>query len=492
MINKLVHIKNYGTFENFNIKNSDWDGSFKKINAIYAPNGTGKTSFSLIFRSLNNDDQLLWKKRIEKSAAYPNIKFINDNGKEVRYDGKWNNHIKEVETFDSFYLEDNIYIISYSNKPKEYNIFEMAIKDTIQELKEKSNNIQNEIKELDNKINDLKHMKQTIWKQKEEKKYKEELLKLKNIKKEKQKEIIDIEKELIDKTNAERKRYIKKVNKYLILFGTDMQLTEIKVVSNRKSEVHKMIYGIKIGEHEVNLEDREAPEANSLKYYFSDGDKNALALSFFLAKFDILPNIKDYIVVVDDPFTSFDIDRKRTTINELVKLAKKVKQFFLLTHDLYFKRDFLNSCDEECLDLKISKINNTSCFKLQNTHEDLLTGLSKDILVIRNFIENPNDEQIYLREVIRCIRPVIEGIIRIKYSSYINDHQWLGDFIGKIRTCDEKSSLYRLKSILEELTDINDYSKTYHHSNANSMETHISSKELKVYCKKTIDVLEKI
>ena len=41
---KLIHIKNYGRFSYFCSKNSDWDGSFKKINVIYAPNGSGKTT----------------------------------------------------------------------------------------------------------------------------------------------------------------------------------------------------------------------------------------------------------------------------------------------------------------------------------------------------------------------------------------------------------------------------------------------------------------
>ena len=43
MLKKLIHIKNYGKFSNFNIASSDWDGTFKKNNVIYAPNGSGKT-----------------------------------------------------------------------------------------------------------------------------------------------------------------------------------------------------------------------------------------------------------------------------------------------------------------------------------------------------------------------------------------------------------------------------------------------------------------
>lgn len=78
MIEKLICICNYGKFTNFNIKDSDWDGTFRKTNVIYAPNGSGKTSLALLFNSLSGDNELLLKKKSFGSQNNPEIKFMSE------------------------------------------------------------------------------------------------------------------------------------------------------------------------------------------------------------------------------------------------------------------------------------------------------------------------------------------------------------------------------------------------------------------------------
>ena len=492
MIRKIISIKNFGTFTNFSIGKSDWDGTLKRINTIYGTNGKGKTSFALIIRSLDHNDSLIQKKKIEKSAPLPQISFIDGDGKNLFYNNGWNKHIDNIEVFDSFYLEDNIYTISYSNKADKLNMFEMPIKDKVIGLKNQYNENMIALKKVRYQISYLEHIKNSYGDQYKGKKNLDSITTLKKEKTKIEATLSKIETQLNLLSNEQRLIYVDKVNKYLELFGTDIKITEFKLVSNIHSETHKLIYGINIGTHKLGLQERLSSDSNSLKYFLSDGDKNSLALSFFLAKFDIIPNPENYIVVCDDPFTSFDTDRKRTTINLLIKLAKKVDQFFLLTHDLYFKNDFINGLDCDFSDIKITTKNNSSGIFLQYTKKEMTTGLIKDISTIRDFVSNPNDEQIYLREVIRCLRPSIEGLFRIKYFNYINEKQWLGDFIKLIIDCDIDSPIYRLKSILEEIEVVNDYSKIYHHSNPTYLETQISANELKVYCKKTLHIIENI
>ena len=226
----------------------------------------------------------------------------------------------------------------------------------------------------------------------------------------------------------------------------------------------------------------------------SDGDKNALALSFFLAKLDMIPDKSKYMVIVDDPFTSFDSHRKMTTITQLTKLASKVDQFFLLTHDLHFANDFANACiNNNILNLKLSNIHNGSIFMMHNIKLEMLTGFNKDIMTLRNYLNGEFlDDPLYLREVIRCIRPAIEGIFRIKYYNYITETQWLGDFISLIRSSTSSSPFYRLLPLIEELEEINDYSKIYHHSNPNHLEVGISPLELKNYVRRTLKLIEQL
>ena len=492
MIKKLISIKHFGTFKSFNIQNSDWDGIFKKVNVIYGGNGKGKTSFSIILQSLCNNDILMTKKTHKNSSNLPEVMFINDDNKTLNYKGKkWNRTLDHIEVFNSLYLEDNTYTISYKNVPSELNIFELNEADAILNDKEQLRKLQDRLLDINRQITNIRYLTKEYGK-----KYKGpvDLTKLPTLREEQKTlklKIKSLEDIINEKTNYRREIYFQKINNYLEYFGVPIKLTNMKLISHGSSSTQKIVYGLNICGNEISVEDRESADSNSLKYMLSEGDKNALSLSFFLAKFDIIPNIKDYIVVVDDPFTSFDFDRKRATITQLVRLAKKISQLFILTHDLHFKNDFLNSyLEKDVLSLKISRKNNSCGFYLQDTKKDMLTGFLKDITTIDDFIENPDDDQLIMRDVVRCIRPAIEGIIRLKYKNFVRENEWLGDFINKIRQATPSSSMYRLKEKLEELEEINDYSKSYHHSNPNYIENEISEKELLYFCKKTRAIIE--
>ena len=179
-------------------------------------------------------------------------------------------------------------------------------------------------------------------------------------------------------------------------------------------------------------------------------------------------------------------------VANLVVYHSKVEQFFLFTHDLHFANDFNNSYNDQVLNLKISHYNNSSILCEHDIKFEMLNGFNKDLMTLRRFYSDPKDNSLYLREVIRCIRPSIEGIFRLKYYNYVKDNEWLGDFIAKIRDSNESSPYYRLKEYIDEIEEINDYCKQYHHSNPNYLEVNISSIELKNYVRRTIKLIENI
>ena len=51
MIHKLLKIENVGTFVKVEFNTPNWNGEFKKYNAIYADNGCGKTTFTQLLKS---------------------------------------------------------------------------------------------------------------------------------------------------------------------------------------------------------------------------------------------------------------------------------------------------------------------------------------------------------------------------------------------------------------------------------------------------------
>ena len=108
-----------------------------------------------------------------------------------------------------------------------------------------------------------------------------------------------------------------KINDYLRFFSTNLQLTKL----NKKGS--KFVYYLKISNFDV----RSESDSVSLKHTLSEGEKNSLALSFFLARLALKPNLDNYLIVFDDPISSLDYNRRNVTINLLSSYARKANQF---------------------------------------------------------------------------------------------------------------------------------------------------------------------
>lgn len=231
----------------------------------------------------------------------------------------------------------------------------------------------------------------------------------------------------------------------------------------------------------------------SFKYTLSEGDKSALAFSFFLAKL-AFSKIEDKIIVFDDPISSFDYARKNSTINQLVKLSKQCKQLIVLTHDINFAKDLANRIGlGRAKNLKICRQGSFNVIISHDIEKETLSGVFKDIEVLNDFLAIGATTELEKREVIRCIRPILEGILRIKFFRDIKFNEWLGDVIRKINESNTSDRLYRLKPYIEEIIEINDYSKGFHHSDPTSIwGDRISDEELRIYVNRTLNLIDKI
>lgn len=414
------------------------------------------------------------------------IRLLGDDKKEFIYrNGKWNRNHKNVEIFNSFYLEDNVYTISIEDRKSELNIFEMSMPDEARKLRKELNEINRSLSIVRTRIKNRK------LKLKSEKKDVNKDAFMAKLQAERDEYVMSLEQKKAERIKLLSKSidlYISNINRYLSSFSNDLRIIDHKIVFPANSNAIRLVYGIKINNHEIHFIERESAASPSLKYYLSEGDKNALTLSFFLAKMDIVPKPEEYIVVIDDPFTSFDTHRKQTTITQLVRAANRVGQLFILTHDLHFANDFCNALYSDTpVKLQITRKGNSYIIQRYNFKNALLTGLSKDIKTLNDFLQKGDDMS--LKDVVRCIRPCIEGVFRLKYFSLVNEGQWLGDFIKMIRDADKESPLYRLKEYIPQIEELNDYSKIYHHSNPNYMDVMIDPMELSIQVKNTINLL---
>ena len=482
MITKLVHIKNFGRYKDFNLTTTNWNGIFKKVTAVYADNGTGKTTLTQLIKSLKGDDALITKRKSFGSTAPIDILLIDDKNKQIKFsNSKWNKKEDNIEIFDSFFIESNVYLITLGNYDKRGTFFEIVVGNEGVELADKIDKLRRERKRVSQRRrNNKQAIKKTVDKDKIET-YKERIIATKKRSEEIAKELFEADKKLAKVAEDFGGVYLDKINSYLRFFNPNIQLTKL----NKKGS--KFVYYLKIKEYDV----RSDSESVSLKHTLSEGDKSSLALSFFLARLSIQENISDKIIVFDDPISSFDNSRRSVTINQLHRFSKKAKQLILLSHDINFVKDFSDKC-QEVLNLKISFKGKTSIIENHNIHTETLTGIFKDLTVLHNYIENGETSEFDKREVVRCIRPSVEGIFRIKFFKDFQPSEWLGDMIKTIRDSETGDKFFHLKPFLEELSDINDFSKSYHHSTPNYLETPINSEELRIYVIRTLDLITKI
>lgn len=484
MVHKFLSINNVGALKKVSFGTPNWNGIFEKYNAIYADNGSGKTTFTQVLKSIQNAtsaNQLLKKKSFD-STEDVSVSYINDQKQQCNFsNGKWNIYDSLIDVFDSYYVEDNVYIISLGPHDGPGSCYEILVGEkAIQTYNEILSLIERRKKERVRRRNLRKLLKEDID-QTEVQSIKDKIKASSNTTAKINKKLTNLEARQSSEAEEFAKSYLGKINGYLARMGTEMQLTGLKKVAT------KLIYHISISNHVIRSNEKNL----SLSHTLSEGEKNCLAFAFFLARLELRLDLANRTVIFDDPIGSLDANRRSMTLNILTSIARRCKQFVLLSHDMQFVKDFKRKISETQV-LKICRSSESSQIIPFDVERETLNGIFKDLLILREYAKDGEMSGHNPRDVVRCIRPIIEGFFRIKYYLHINDGEWLGDFIAHVRDANPGEPFAAQKTVLTELVDINDYSKTYHHSNPNWMEEPLSPTELQVYCKLVFSVIEKI
>lgn len=96
---------------------------------------------------------------------------------------------------------------------------------------------------------------------------------------------------------------------------------------------------------------KEKGDKPSMKYSLSEGDKNALALAFFLAKLASDDNLQEKVIVFDDTVSSFDRGRLSKLLDQLIVFGQKGRQLFFLTHNIRLGQEFIRRVEKGQLPL---------------------------------------------------------------------------------------------------------------------------------------------
>lgn len=295
-----------------------------------------------------------------------------------------------------------------------------------------------------------------------------------------------VKKKLDDYTEKVIGKYEQTINRFLDDFNAGFRITETKHAY--PGGVASSSYQILINSTPVELGDDKTPlDKPSFRNTLSSGDKSTLALAFFLAQLEHDPDKASKIVVFDDPFNSQDSFRKDCTVQKIKKCGQTCAQVLVLSHDVSFLKRIWDRLDKQpadrkCLEMtRIGQRNTTVCeWDIEKATQDQFKA---DRLALANYYQANEGNP---RDVVQKIRPVVETYSRYLGGGLIADADTLGTIVAKIRGA---GAAHQLFDICDDLEELNDYTKRYHHGeNQNAATEPISDTELHGYVKRTLDI----
>ena len=223
----------------------------------------------------------------------------------------------------------------------------------------------------------------------------------------------------------------------------------------------------------------------SFRNTLSAGDRSALALALFLAKLNADPKLGETIVVLDDPFTSLDSFRRQFTAIEIRKLCGQAAQTVVLSHDKNFLRllwEKIGQSEIECLAIQTGAPGMTTIapFDIEaETQPRYITERTE----IAEFVAGEPHEASHIRKL---LRPVCEAFYWRGDPGVFNRAVSLEEII---RLLEDAPGEHPYKGAIENLRDINEYSRGQHHAEIEGDPSGESTnEELKGFCRRVLEL----
>ena len=280
--------------------------------------------------------------------------------------------------------------------------------------------------------------------------------------------------------------YASHINKYLDDFNAGFSITN--TTHSFPGGIATSSYQLVINQTHIDVgNERTLFDTPSFKNTLSAGDRNTLALAFFLVQLKHDTNLASKIVVFDDPFNSQDAFRRLQTVHEIKWTGKQCAQVIVLSHDADFLLDVWNQSPHDSrvslqLSGQIAHGTKIAAHNLETACRERVTAELHDLLSYRNEeIGAPLD-------IVKKMRIVLESFCRNTYASVFHEQDNLGTIIKNIRDIGDQ---HPACDLLDALDLINEYSCKYHHGDDSSIacSRHIDVTELRGFVDKTLKIV---
>jgi wobble nucleotide-excising tRNase len=156
MITKIISVKGIGKFD----QNFRAPEPLKKINIIYGENGRGKSTISAILRSLcSGDPNHIFERKTLNSSSHQEVRILGDASNSFTFkDGKWNKAMPNLEIFDSWFIDNNVYSGTDVNIDHRRNLHHFVIGENGVEYAKKIDEFDRNIKLISDKISGMEQI----------------------------------------------------------------------------------------------------------------------------------------------------------------------------------------------------------------------------------------------------------------------------------------------------------------------------------------------
>ena len=268
-----------------------------------------------------------------------------------------------------------------------------------------------------------------------------------------------IQKALKNANEGAAEHYHQRVNYYLGRFSA--RFTISKITNSMQGNAGQADYGLFIkGEAIARGRGRQAEAIPTFRNTLSAGDKTTLAFAFFLAKVDHDTGLSGKTLVIDDPLSSHDSQRRRETVSAIKDLCARCRQVIVLSHDEFLLREV----ERRCVGIP------SAAFKIDFTGGDEWSSASAvdlDQLCRAEHVRLVDEIIAFIDEcrgnadhIVHHVRRVLETHYRRSYMAYFPHDRNLGQIVKDIAAAGPSHPCHR---DVDRLDDCNVATCDRHH-----------------------------
>jgi len=294
--------------------------------------------------------------------------------------------------------------------------------------------------------------------------------------------------------NSTLKDYQTGINTLLQMFDAGFSIEQLKpnyAGGNPRSE-----YVLKLRNRPVALGNRaDIATRPCFATILSDADKRTLAFAFFIAKLKTDPGLSGKVVILDDPVSSLDRNRRYVTKGLLCDLAAQCRQLIVLSHDPHFIRelhDKLGRLKPTPIAPSLHMIKGVqagySAFSACDLEELCSSDYYRHYKMLSDYLDGYATAS--SRDVAKAIRPTLEGYYHRRFPRRIPRGTLLSQIIVLARQAAPPDPLANLSPIIGQLTQIHDHASQVLHDTDSTLETGAPNEaELRNFAKQALDLI---